>query len=73
MRSMACHSSVLQTVTYELENAVLAIAFHSGAVYEYLGVPIPIYQQLLSADSQGAFFNARIRNQFPFRNSGPTR
>ena len=67
MYPITCNSSLLHTITYQQADALLEIIFQSGAVYEYLGVPDPIYQQLLTAESQGGFFNSKIRNDFPFR------
>ncbi len=58
------NSSVLDAAAYQDHESVLELRFHGGAVYRYLDVPPHLYQALLKAESQGAFFNARIRNRF---------
>jgi len=42
------------------------VELRDGAVYQYLGVPLRIYQDLLRADSKGAYFNHHIRSPFPY-------
>jgi hypothetical protein len=64
MQSM--DSSLLKAAAYHDQSAVLELAFHSGAVYCYFGVPAQIYRQLLDAESKGAYFNSHIRNRFNF-------
>ena len=39
--------------------------FRSGERYLYFQLPPTCYQQLLQADSKGAYFNHNIRNRFP--------
>lgn len=58
-------SSLLASVAYDHDRAILQLEFHSGAVYQYFGVPRQSYQELLQADSHGAYFNRCIRNFFP--------
>jgi hypothetical protein len=60
-------SSVLAAVAFQ--RGVLTIRFRTGKVYSYLGVPAPLFQQLLAAESKGSFFNAHIRNAFPINRS----
>ncbi len=61
-------SSNLASVGYE--NQVLRIAFRSGAIYEYTGVPKSVYLGLLSSPSLGKYFHANIKNVFPCRRVG---
>jgi len=65
MDTVAVESSALAQVAYDNQRAILHVEFHDGAVYQYLGVPLRIYQDLLRADSKGAYFNHHIRNPFP--------
>ena len=60
-------STLLASALYHPLRHHLEIAFRSGQRYLYFQVPPPCYQQLLDADSKGAFFNQRIRNHFPFQ------
>lgn len=52
---------------YHVRLQVLEIAFRSGAVYRYFGVPRPVFDGLLKADSKGRYFSQEIRNRFEFR------
>jgi hypothetical protein len=57
-------SSLLASVAYDYDRAILQLEFHSGAVYEYFHVPPQSYQELWQADSHGAYFNRHIRKSF---------
>ena len=57
-------SSALARVAYDHRSQLLHVEFHDGSVFVYLDVPPAIYQELLEAQSQGGYFNARIRNAF---------
>jgi hypothetical protein len=70
MTRVPLQSSVLAAAEYLPDLPALDIAFHTGEVYRYWKLPLSLYQDLLEADSQGAFFNAHIRNQFPFQHLG---
>jgi hypothetical protein len=60
-------SSNLASVGYNPWTGVLEIEFHGGRVYQYFGVPLPIYAGLMGAESHGKFFHAYVRNSFQFR------
>jgi KTSC domain-containing protein len=53
-------------VGYEAKSRILEIEFDSGSVYQYLGVPARIYEELLAADSKGQYFNSEIRDVYPY-------
>lgn len=59
-------SSLLTLVSYST-HATLDLSFKSGAVYRYFGVPTLVFDQLLAAESKGAYFNQTIRSRFPYR------
>jgi hypothetical protein len=63
-------SSVLAATEYFPNLQTLDVVFTSAEIYRYSTVPVPLYQDLLDADSKGTFFNAHIRNQFPFQHLG---
>jgi hypothetical protein len=63
-------SSVLAVTEYFPNLQTLDVVFTSGEIYRYSTVPLPLYQDLLEADSKGTFFNAHIRNHFPFQHVG---
>ena len=52
----------------------LMVKFVNGSGYEYKTVPRDLYEQLLAAESKGAFFTATIKKdpaRFPFRKLEP--
>lgn len=53
-------SSNLASIGYE--NGILEIEFKSGSVYQYSGVPVFVYEALMSAPSHGKYFSAHIRD-----------
>jgi hypothetical protein len=59
-------SSNLYSVGYDSVTRTLEVEFHSGRVYQYFGVPNSIYVGLMNAGSHGQYFNAHIRNVFPY-------
>jgi KTSC domain len=73
MASVPHQSSVLAVTEYFPELQTLDVVFTSGEIYHYSNVPLPLYQDLLAADSKGIFFNAHIRNHFPFQYLGNTK
>ena len=60
-------SSVVAAIKYEAEHARLTVTFTTGRVYEYYMVPADVAASFQTAPSKGAFFNARIRDQYAFR------
>jgi KTSC domain len=59
-------SSSLASVGYAEETQTLEVEFKRGTVYQYFGVPRALHRALLDAPSVGQFFNANIRDVFPF-------
>ena len=63
---LAVQSSLLTSVAYDRDRAILQLEFGYGAVYQYFGVPVQSYQELLRAASHGAYFNRHIRSLFRY-------
>ena len=61
---VAVVSSSLASVAYDTGRTILQIEFRDRSVYQYIQVPEDIHQDLLQADSKGAYFNQHIRNRF---------
>lgn len=61
-------SSDIASIGYD--NGTLYIAFISGGVYSYTGVPESIFQNLMSAGSHGKYFHANIKNNYPYSRIG---
>jgi hypothetical protein len=64
MNRVPVESSVLASVLYLPSLRRLEIEFRSGPSYQYSDVPESTYNELLTAESKGAYFNANIRNRF---------
>ena len=71
MQPVDWKSSLLEAAAYQDQLALLQVAFRSGAVYHYLGVPAQTYQELLRAESKGGYFNSHIRNCFAYSKIHP--
>jgi hypothetical protein len=54
-------SSNLASVGYDPASATLEIEFRSSGVYQYYGVPVDVYDGLMSAGSKGTFFDQSIK------------
>ena len=59
-------STVIRRFSYRPEARALEVEFVSGRRYRYYGVPEGIASRFRSAFSKGHFFNARIRDDYPF-------
>ena len=60
------HSSTLQSVGYDPETQTLELAFLSGGIYRYSGVPQAVYSGILRAASKGSYFHQEIKDRYPF-------
>jgi hypothetical protein len=59
-------SSVIEEVSYGYDMPVLTIWFRNGLVYRYFDVPESVYEELLTAESKGRYFNANIRDAYEY-------
>lgn len=59
-------SSLLAKLDYDNRQRVLQTEFRDGSIYQYAGVPLETYQELLQTESKGAYFNHRVRRFFPY-------
>ena len=59
------HSSNIRPVGYEPGIRILEVEFHSGGVYQYIGVPENIHRSLMQAASKGAYFHDHIKDRYP--------
>jgi len=72
MERIELDSTALAWVRYLPAERVLQVGMHSGMVYDYIDVPLPIYRDLLAAESKGRYYNQHIRSAFPFQRSRPS-
>jgi hypothetical protein len=64
-------SSCIAEVGYDPSDNTLAIRFRGGREYRYAGIPPETHEALLVAGSVGGYFNAQIRDVFPFQRATP--
>jgi hypothetical protein len=58
-------SSSLAAVGYDPADQVLEVEFTSGSVYQYIGVPVAVYTELLAAPSLGSYLARRVKPRYP--------
>ena len=66
MNRLSVSSSSLRSVGYDAVQKILEFEFQNGRVYQYFRVPAKVFRGLTEAPSLGSFFNAAIRNIYPF-------
>ena len=71
MERQPVESSSLASVGYEKWTRTLEVEFHNGGVYQYLGVPLSVHRDLMTAESLGAFLNTRIKPYYPYQRVQP--
>jgi hypothetical protein len=60
-------SRLIRSVGYDLMSSILEIELaESGRVYRYFDVPFSIADELITAESKGAYFNEQIRDMFAY-------
>lgn len=60
-------SSAIAQIDYDRDFARLTVTFTTGRVYDYYAVPPHVVDEFRGSFSQGAYFNTRIRDRYPFR------
>ena len=61
MKRAPVQSSNIASVGYDPATSTLEIEFHSGGVYQYLGVSREVYEGLMKAASKGSYFHHNIK------------
>ncbi len=64
MERSPVESTVITAAGYVAEYKVLELQFQDGRSYQYYGVPERVYKGLMAAESQGRYFNDRIRDAY---------
>jgi len=67
MKQQPVSSSNISSVGYDEQTETLEITFKTGGTYQYSGVPIDTYKELLGASSVGQYFYQNIKGQYSFR------
>lgn len=64
MNRQHVQSSTIVSAGYDPNTETMEIAFKSGGMYQYAGVPLPIYRAFRQAVSQGIYFHGHIKGKF---------
>jgi hypothetical protein len=57
-------SRILRSIGYDESTKILEIEFHTGLVYQYLGVPPKVYADLMRSSEIGKYFSEKVRPKF---------
>ena len=57
-------SSNVKSIAYDADQHLLQVAFHSGATYDYHGVPPQVHAALMVSPSKGAFILEGVATRF---------
>jgi hypothetical protein len=57
-------STMIKKAIYNFTTNSLKVEFKSGALYEYQNVDPQTYDAFCKAESQGKFFNEKIKNNY---------
>jgi lysyl-tRNA synthetase class 2 len=63
---MDVESAAIRAIDYDEGRTKLQVEFTSGEHYVYVGVPAEVHRSFLEADSKGQFFQAEIRDRYPY-------
>ena len=63
---MEVDSAAIQAIDYDADHEKLFVRFTSGERYLYVGVPGEVHRSFVDAESKGGFFQAEIRDQYPY-------
>jgi hypothetical protein len=64
MQRQKIKSSTFLSVGYEKKNKIFEAEFTSNEVYQYLNVSQKIYNNFMSSNSKGRYFNKYIKDVF---------
>ncbi|WP_293677455.1 KTSC domain-containing protein [uncultured Phenylobacterium sp.] len=67
---MGVDSTAIRDIDYDAKREKLFVRFASGERYIYVGVPGEVCRSFEEAASKGRFFQAEIRDRYPFNRLG---
>ncbi|HVT12752.1 MAG TPA: KTSC domain-containing protein [Fimbriimonadaceae bacterium] len=66
MERIPVSSSLVVSAGYDLATQTMEIEFTSRSIYRYENVPQSVFEGLIRADSVGSYFNAHVRDDYPY-------
>jgi len=67
MERVPVESTLLRSVGYDPATATLELELRRGRIYQFYEVAEETLRELLAADSKVRYFNAFIKDQYPYR------
>jgi hypothetical protein len=59
-------STVISSFEYDATTQTLQVKFRTGKIYNYLKVPVDVYEAMKNAFAKGSYFNDHIKDRYPF-------
>ena len=67
MKRTPVTSSNVNSIGYAEVTKTLEVEFSSNIIYQYTGVELTVYRDLLAADSVGKYLNKNIKNNYAYK------
>jgi hypothetical protein len=67
MEHTVVESSLVHSVGYDPQTAMLEVQLQDGDIYRYYDVEPETYEEFLEAPSKGRYFNDHIRDAYLYR------
>lgn len=67
MQRISVSSSNIAAIGYDPDSNTLEIEFNDGSIYQYFGVSVLVYQELMNAPSHGKYFAQNIKNDYEYQ------
>jgi hypothetical protein len=64
-------SAVIAAYEYDASSETLTIRYHSGKVYNYLGVPEKVFAAMRSTMVKGIWFNRHVKGKYAYQEVTP--
>ena len=64
MERQSVKSVILRSVGYDDSKKILEIEFQNGLVYQFSGVPLKVYTDLMQSGEMGKYFSEKVRPRF---------
>ena len=64
-------SSNIKAVGYEAVTGTMRVQFSAGAMWDYVGVPVSLFDEFMASSSKGRFFAMGIKGVFPEKHYDP--
>ncbi|MFD3231627.1 KTSC domain-containing protein [Rahnella sp. WP5] len=64
MNRQSVNSSRVKSIGYDKQSKVLEIEFFELGIYQYIDVPLRIYETFLTVKSKGRFFDGVIKDKY---------